>query len=38
MTGVGQEYEVPTQPDLVLAGNGDLDNAVDELVKAILGE
>ncbi len=38
MTGVGQEYEVPTQPDLVLAGNGDLDVAVDELVKAILGE
>jgi bifunctional enzyme CysN/CysC len=38
MTGVGQEYEVPTQPDLVLAGNGDLDTAVDELVKAILGE
>jgi bifunctional enzyme CysN/CysC len=38
MTGVGQEYEVLTQPDLVLAGNGDLDNAVDELVKAILGE
>ncbi|MFM8155009.1 MAG: adenylyl-sulfate kinase [Actinomycetes bacterium] len=38
MTGVGQDYEIPEHPDLVLAGNGDLDAAVDQLVKSILGE
>jgi bifunctional enzyme CysN/CysC len=38
MTGVGQDYEIPTHPDLVLEGNGSLDAAVDQLVKAILGE
>jgi adenylylsulfate kinase-like enzyme len=38
MTGVGQDYEIPTQPDLVLDGNGELDAAVDEQVKVVHGE
>ena len=38
MTGVGQDYEIPTSPDLVLEGSGDLDAAVDLVVQAVLGE
>ena len=38
MTGVGQDYEIPTTPDLVLEGSGDLDTAVDLVVQAVLGE
>jgi bifunctional enzyme CysN/CysC len=38
LTGVGQEYEPPVSPDLVLHGVGDLEASVDELVRAILGE
>ncbi len=36
MTGVGQGYEAPNNPDLILAGTGDLDQSVDTLVAAIL--
>ncbi len=38
LTGVGQEYEPPVAPELVLRGTGDLDASVDELVRVILGE
>jgi bifunctional enzyme CysN/CysC len=38
MTGMGQAYEVPDHPDLVLHGTGDLDLSVQQLVRAILGE
>ena len=38
MTGVGQDYEVPKHPDLVLDGTGDLDEVVARLTSAILGE
>jgi len=38
MTGVGQNYEVPENADLVLDGTGDLDVQVDTLARAILGE
>ena len=38
MTGVGQDYEVPTAADLVLDGSGALEAAVDRLVAAVLGE
>jgi bifunctional enzyme CysN/CysC len=38
MTGVGQDYEVPTAPDLVLDGTGDLDTIVATLTAAILRE
>ncbi len=38
LTGVGQEYEPPTSPELILHGTGDLDASVDELVRAVLGE
>ena len=38
LTGVGQEYEPPLTPELVLHGTGDVDQPVDLLVKAILGE
>lgn len=36
MTGVGQSYEPPLNPDLVLSGTGDLDESVDLLVAKIL--
>ncbi len=36
MTGVGQSYEVPLNPDLVLSGSGDLDASVDLLVNLVL--
>ncbi|MBI1352454.1 MAG: adenylyl-sulfate kinase [Actinomycetales bacterium] len=38
LTGVGQEYEPPLTPELVLHGVGDVDASVEALVKAILGE
>jgi bifunctional enzyme CysN/CysC len=38
LTGVGQEYEPPESPDLVLRGVGDLDASVDVLVQAVLAE
>jgi bifunctional enzyme CysN/CysC len=38
LTGVGQEYEPPESPELVLRGVGDLDASVDALVRTILGE
>ena len=38
MTGVGQDYEIPTAPDLVLEGSGDLESAVNRVVQAVLGE
>lgn len=38
MTGVGQAYEPPVNPDLVLRGTGDLDQSVTALTKAILGD
>jgi bifunctional enzyme CysN/CysC len=33
MTGMGQDYEVPLNPDLVLAGSGDLTLAVTQAVE-----
>jgi bifunctional enzyme CysN/CysC len=38
LTGVGQEYEPPLSPDLVLHGTGDVEEPVDLLVRLILGE
>ena len=38
MTGMGQGYEAPEHPELVLAGGGDLDEQVDALVRLIVGE
>ena len=38
MTGVGQTYEVPEGADLVLHGAGDLDEQVERLAQAVLGE
>jgi bifunctional enzyme CysN/CysC len=38
MTGMGQSYEVPENPDLILHGIGDLDTEVVRMVEAILGE
>jgi len=38
MTGMGQAYEIPDHPDLVLNGTGDLDTEVDTLARVILGE
>jgi bifunctional enzyme CysN/CysC len=38
MTGMGQAYEVPEHPDLMLNGTGDLDTEVDTLTRVILGE
>jgi len=35
---MGQAYEVPEHPDLVLNGTGDLDTEVDTLARVILGE
>ncbi len=36
MTGVGQAYEPPLNPDLIVHGTGDLDTSADLLVAAIL--
>ena len=38
LTGVGQEYEAPESPELILHGTGDLDVSVDMLIHEILGE
>ncbi len=38
LTGVGQEYEAPEAPELILHGVGDLEASVDELVRVVLGE
>ncbi|MEZ5115691.1 MAG: adenylyl-sulfate kinase [Candidatus Nanopelagicales bacterium] len=38
MTGMGQTYEAPDEPDLVLHGTGDLDESVAALARTILGE
>jgi bifunctional enzyme CysN/CysC len=38
MTGVGQGYEVPEDPELILHGGGNLDEQVDTLVALIVGE
>jgi bifunctional enzyme CysN/CysC len=35
MTGVGQGYEPPENPDLVVVGDGDVDDAVDLLLDAL---
>ena len=36
MTGVGQTYEPPVQPDLVLHGIGDVESSVDTLVRLVV--
>jgi adenylylsulfate kinase-like enzyme len=38
MTGVGQGYEVPSNPDLVLRGTGAVEDSVATLVRTVLGE
>ena len=38
MTGVGQDYEVPQHPDVVLDGTGDLEALADQLARAVLGD
>ncbi len=38
LTGVGQDYEAPEHAELILRGTGDLDAAVDSLVRLVLGE
>jgi bifunctional enzyme CysN/CysC len=38
MTGMGQAYEMPEHPDLILHGIGDIQASVETLVSAILGE
>jgi bifunctional enzyme CysN/CysC len=35
MAGVGQMYEPPEHPDVVVGGAGDVDEAVDRLVGAL---
>ena len=37
LTGVGQDYEEPLSPDLVVAGDGDLQQAVAAVVLAATG-
>jgi len=37
MTGVGQGYEPPLSPGLVLHGTGDLEASVDDLIGVVLG-
>ena len=36
MTGVGQTYEPPVRPDLVLHGTGDLESSVEALVRLVV--
>ena len=36
LTGVGQEYEPPLNPDLVVSGDGDLSEAVAQVVAAAI--
>ncbi|MDO8308864.1 MAG: adenylyl-sulfate kinase [Actinomycetota bacterium] len=38
MTGMGQVYEIPEHPDVVLHGTGDLEASAEQLVRVILGE
>ncbi|NDC79621.1 MAG: adenylyl-sulfate kinase, partial [Chitinophagia bacterium] len=38
MTGRGQAYEIPEEPDLVLSGTDDLDAVVDRLIATVLAE
>jgi bifunctional enzyme CysN/CysC len=38
LTGVGQDYEEPLTPDLVVAGDGDLQQAVGAVVSAAVRE
>ncbi|MDP1877081.1 MAG: adenylyl-sulfate kinase [Actinomycetota bacterium] len=38
MTGMGQVYEIPDHPDVVLHGTGDLEASAEQLVRVILGE
>ena len=38
MTGMGQAYEIPEHPDIVLHGTGDLEASAEQLVRVILGE
>jgi len=38
MTGVGQGYEIPSSPDLVLHGTGAVEDSVATLVRTVLGE
>lgn len=38
MTGVGQGYEIPSAPDLVLRGTGSIEDSAAALVRAVLGE
>jgi adenylylsulfate kinase-like enzyme len=35
MTGVGQGYEPPENPDVVVSGAGDVDEAVTALMAAL---
>ena len=35
MTGVGQGYEPPEHPDVVVSGSGELDDAVNQLLDAL---
>ena len=37
MTGVGQGYEPPLSPGLILHGTGDLEASVDDLIGVVLG-
>lgn len=38
LTGVGQGYEAPDAPELVLSGTGDLEASVDALIQVIIPE
>ena len=38
MTGVGQGYEIPANPDVVLDGTADLDASAEAVVRLVLGE
>ena len=38
LTGVGQGYEAPDAPELVLSGTGDLEASVDSLIQVIIPE
>ena len=38
LTGVGQDYERPSKPELVVSGSADLGVAVDAVVSAVLSE
>ena len=38
LTGVGQVYEQPSEPELVVFGDGDLRVSVDQIVSAVLSD